>query len=74
MRVLLQVRSGQVRSGQVRREKLSPKGTLTAVESALRPSKSTLDALSTPRDTLPDNRVIHQLVLTYPLSAPEPVG
>jgi len=67
--------SGPVRleaRAPLRREKLSPKGSLTAIESTLRPSEATLDALSSPRDTLPDNRIIHQLVLTYHLSGPEP--
>ena len=56
----------------LRREKLSPKATLSAVQFSLRPAETVLDALATARDTLPDNRVVHQLTLTYKFKASEP--
>jgi len=56
----------------LRREKLSPKATLSAVQFSVRPAEATLDSLATPRDTMPDHRVVHQLTLTYKFKAAEP--
>eukprot|EP00854_Cymbomonas_tetramitiformis_P007018 gene7018-8369_t len=58
----------------LRRESLRPKASLTAVRRMLRPASSSMDALAGPRDHLPDERVLHQLTLTYTLAAPVEAG
>lgn len=55
-----------------RRERFHPSASLTGVASSVRPTDAALEPLAAPRDTLPEGRVIHQLVLTYKLAGLEP--
>ena len=53
------------------REKVKPTAKLESVSYPLRPIKYAIKPLSAPRDVLPENRTIHQMVLTYKLSLTE---
>lgn len=48
-----------------------PSAKLTTVHIPLRPSEAVLAPLPGKRDTLPNNRTIHSLLLTYKLSVAE---
>ena len=49
----------------LRKEKVTPKGTLTTRREALRPQRSTIRPLDGARDRLPEERQIYELVLEY---------
>jgi tripeptidyl-peptidase-2 len=49
----------------VDRETVAPNAKLDALRRSLRPVKSSIRSLSPERDQLPDDRLIHELVLTY---------
>lgn len=53
------------------RETISPDAKLDVLRRSLRPVKSRMRPLSPERDQLPDNRLIHELVLTYEFELPE---
>lgn len=55
----------------LRREKLDPKVKLETRRAMIRPQDATIQPLSTERDRLPDERQIHQLILTYELEQAE---
>ena len=54
-----------------RNEKVKPEAKLNALQWAVRPYETALEPLSTPRDTLPDGRVVYCLILMYKLSVTE---
>eukprot|EP01025_Chloroclados_australasicus_P012076 TRINITY_DN154_c0_g3_i1.p1 TRINITY_DN154_c0_g3~~TRINITY_DN154_c0_g3_i1.p1 ORF type:complete len:1355 (+),score=115.99 TRINITY_DN154_c0_g3_i1:491-4066(+) len=58
-------------SSPLRSEKLSPTIKLKELCIPLKPSETQLKPLETERDTLPRNRVIHQLIMTYKFSLAE---
>ena len=49
----------------IRSEQLKPACKLDAISTFVRPSKTEMKVASDPRNELPDNRLIHDLVLTY---------
>ena len=55
----------------MRNEKVKPEAKLTTLQWGLRPNESALEPLSTPRDTLPEGRVVYRLVLGYKLAVTE---
>ena len=55
----------------IQSEKLVPSAKLTTVHIPLRPTEAVLAPLPGKRDALPNNRVIHSLLLTYKLSVTE---
>ena len=59
------------RRAPIQSEKLALSAKLTTVHIPLRPSEAVLAPLPGKRDTLPNNRTIHSLLLTYKLSVAE---
>ncbi len=55
----------------LRREKVKPQARLDTLRIPLRPTEAELAPLAAPRDTLPEGRVTHRLLLTYKLSLAE---
>ncbi|GAB4814120.1 hypothetical protein N2152v2_001166 [Parachlorella kessleri] len=55
----------------LRREKIKPQVKLDTLRIPLRPTDAELAPLPFPRDTLPQGRVTHRLILTYKLSMAE---
>jgi len=53
------------------RQTISPDAKLDVLRRSLRPVKSIIRPLSPERDLLPDDRLIHELVLTYEFELPE---
>lgn len=51
---------------------MRPEARLTSVQWGLRPSEYRVEPLATPRDTLPEGRVVSRLLLSYKLSVSEP--
>lgn len=49
----------------LRKERVSPKGSLSILRRAVRPSKAEVRPLDGQRDMLPEERQVHELVLTY---------
>lgn len=58
-------------SAPLRREKVKPQARLDTLRIPLRPCEAELAPLASPRDTLPEGRVTHRLLLTYKLSLAE---
>ena len=54
----------------LRDERLSPSGTLKTWRRYVRPSKSEINPLDPVRDQLPDNKQIHEMILTYTIDQP----
>ena len=55
----------------LRREKLAPTAKLTKILIPLRPSHSIIAPLVSGRDSLPENKTVHKLELTYQLKVEE---
>ena len=49
-------------------ETIKPRGTLTKLRRLIRPSDADVHPLDPERDLLPENRLVHELILTYDLA------